>query len=149
MFIDTVDTISFVCGLGFGLGDLNPGEAETITLEVDEVNCANETLLTMVTMLVNTNDAFTGIDSMPLLVNESSTVFPNAFDAGTEINTELCVNIPGPACDDATGNDVAEPGEGFIHQHRGFQGVAEDLPADIYDWRNPVAEVFIDVPTSA
>lgn len=51
MFIDTVDTISFVCGLGFGLGDLNPGEAETITLEVDEVNCANETLLTMVTML--------------------------------------------------------------------------------------------------
>ncbi|CAN0304355.1 unnamed protein product [Ectocarpus fasciculatus] len=35
------------------------------------------------------------------------------------------------------------PGEEFIHVHRGFHGVGPDLLEANYDWRNPVAEVFI------
>lgn len=35
------------------------------------------------------------------------------------------------------------PGEGFIHIHRGFHGVGGELTEANYDWRNPVAEVFI------
>ena len=61
---------------------------------------------------------------------------------GTEANNELCANIPGPACDMESGNLEDGPGEGFIHVHRGFHGVAELSEAN-YDWRNPVAEVFI------
>ena len=62
---------------------------------------------------------------------------------GTEINNELCSHIPGPACDATSGNQQAEPGEGFIHVHRGFRGVGPDLAAEVYDWRNPVAEICI------
>ena len=67
---------------------------------------------------------------------------------GTETNNELCTHIPGPACPMDSGNAQAGPGEGFIHVHRGFHGVAVDDPEGGlteagYDWRNPVAEVFI------
>ena len=62
--------------------------------------------------------------------------------AGTESNNELCTHIPGPACEMDSGNLQAGPGEGFIHVQRGVHGIA-DLPANTYDWRNPVAEVFI------
>ena len=37
------------------------------------------------------------------------------------------------------------PGEGFIHVHRGIHG-EEDLSRRAYDWRNPVAEVFVFSP---
>lgn len=50
--------------------------------------------------------------------------------------------MPGPACPMDSGNAQAPPGEGFIHVHRGFHGVG-DLEEAEYDWRNPVAEVFI------
>ena len=62
--------------------------------------------------------------------------------AGTESNNELCTHIPGPACEMDSGNLQAGPGEGFIHIQRGVHGIA-DLAASEYDWRNPVAEVFI------
>ena len=58
------------------------------------------------------------------------------------MNNELCAYIPGPACPEDSGNLPTESGEGFIHVHRGFHGVGELSEAN-YDWRNPVAEVFI------
>ena len=63
--------------------------------------------------------------------------------AGTETNNELCSHIPGPACGGDTGNMQDGPGEGFIHVHRGFHGVGDVLSEAGYDWRNPVAEVYI------
>lgn len=68
--------------------------------------------------------------------------------SGTEENNELCSHIPGPACSRRSGNEEAGPGEGFVHVHRGFYGIGGDLSADEYGWTNPVAEVFIDKPTS-
>ena len=63
---------------------------------------------------------------------------------GTETNNELCSHIPGPACSAVDSrNEEDGPGEGFIHVHRGFHGVGETLSEAGYDWRNPVAEVFI------
>lgn len=61
---------------------------------------------------------------------------------GTEANNELCTHIPGPACEMDSGNIQDGPGEGFIHTSRGVHGVA-NLTESVYDWRNPVAEVFI------
>ncbi|CBJ48908.1 conserved unknown protein [Ectocarpus siliculosus] len=61
----------------------------------------------------------------------------------TESNNELCTHIPGPACPADSGNMEDGPGEEFIHVHRGFHGVGPDLGEANYDWRNPVAEVFI------
>ncbi|CAN0510450.1 unnamed protein product, partial [Scytosiphon promiscuus] len=66
---------------------------------------------------------------------------------GTEENNELCSHIPGPACDATSGNLPTESGEGFVQVHRGFHGIGGELAADAYDWRNPVAEVFISKPS--
>lgn len=59
------------------------------------------------------------------------------------MNNELCSHIPGPACTTESGNQEATPGEGYIHVHRGVHGIG-DITADVYDWRNPVAEIFIE-----
>ncbi|CAN0593867.1 unnamed protein product, partial [Laminaria digitata] len=63
---------------------------------------------------VNTNDAFVGIDAVPLSKKYSATLYPPAYDAGTEENNELCSHIPGPACDATSGNAEAGPGEGRV-----------------------------------
>ncbi|CAN0424130.1 unnamed protein product, partial [Hapterophycus canaliculatus] len=96
----------------------------------------------VVSMLINTNDAFMGVDSYKLDLSGSSKEFPVAFDAGTEGNNERCDSIPGPACPPESRNMQNGPGEGFIHVHRGLHGIGH-LAEDSYDWRNPVAEVFI------
>jgi hypothetical protein len=63
-----------------------------------------------------------------------------AYDAGTELNDELCENIPGPLC--GGGAVSAESGEGFVHIANGIHGIG-DLAPELYDWRNPVAKVTI------
>lgn len=68
------------------------------------------------------------------------------FSTGTEVNNELCTHVPGPACDETSGNQMGGPVEGFIHVHRGIRGVG-DLSADDYAWINPVAAIFISEPT--
>lgn len=55
--------------------------------------------------------------------------------------------MPGPACDMDSGNEQDEPGEGYVHVQRGVHGIG-DISADVYDWRNPVAEVAIFAPGS-
>ena len=69
-------------------------------------------------------------------------IYPPALTSGTEANNELCTHVPGPACDADSGNLEDVPGEGYVHIHRGVHGVG-DLTASVYDWRNPVAEVFV------
>ena len=51
-------------------------------------------------MLVNTNDAFTGLDSVQLR-GKRSQLSRNAYDAGSERNNELKAFIPGPCCGNA------------------------------------------------
>eukprot|EP00903_Cladosiphon_okamuranus_P016239 g14981.t1 len=132
----------YVCGAVVADGPVFPGETWRGTMEVDEELCP-DAQYSVVTMLIHTNDAFVGIDSEDLNFYGSSKAFPPAFDAGTEANNELCSHIPGPACGTDSGNLQDGPGEGFIHIHRGFHGVGPDLTEAGYDWRNPVAEVFI------
>ena len=69
-------------------------------------------------------------------------IYPPALPLGTEANNELCTHVGGPACDADSGNLEDVPGEGYVHIHRGVQGDG-DLTASVYDWRNPVAEVFV------
>jgi hypothetical protein len=59
------------------------------------------THLSMVAMLIPTNDAFTGLDSWPIPTTPGTYVlYLNAYDAGTEANDEinsLRVDVTGPA----------------------------------------------------
>lgn len=86
-----------------GAGVIGPGNSESIQLEVDVQNGAN---LSVVSMLVNTNDAYTGINASSLVAlasGESVSYSAPVWDSGTEGNTEAAGTIPGPA----------DGGEGF------------------------------------
>ncbi len=54
--------------------------------------------LSLVFMLVNTNDAFAGISKAKLPGHGEKVYYLYAYDAGTEKNTELTDHIPGPCC---------------------------------------------------
>lgn len=64
-----------------------------------------------------------------------------AYDAGSEANSESCTYIPGPPCGNAEVRDTGDA-EGFVHVHAGVHGIG-DLDPAMHDWRNPVAEITI------
>jgi len=100
-------------------------------------------VISVVSMLVNTNDALLMVDSLKLPSHSGETVkaYALAYDAGTETNDENCAHIPGPACG-GVGASPGDDGEGFVHIHRGLQGVG-DLNAERQSWLNPVAIVTV------
>ncbi|GEM_PF-670317 len=122
-------------------GPLNPGKKTTIILKGGD----NATHLTVLSMLIFSNDAFMALNGKPLPTSDQPvTYFVNAFDAGSEANDESCSNIPGqlPEPCNTTNPAVITEGEGFVHIHSGIHGIGDLAPAQ-YDWRNPVAKISI------
>jgi hypothetical protein len=133
----------------------DPGETglpwfATLHLDAD----ASAGYLSFISMLIATNDGFTGLDTVPLptAVNESRTYYANAYDAGTEMNTERFADLVPPAQalsgidweGEGTGMsnpDLAE--DGVITPHPGIQGVG-DLDPALFDWDEPVALVQVE-----
>ena len=80
-----------------GAGVLLPGATETITVSITDTE---PMMLSLATMLVNTNDAFTGINAMSLAsmsMGDSMSFTTSTYDSGTEKNSEMMATIPGPA----------------------------------------------------
>ena len=128
-------------------GLLDPGESVTVTVETEAGPIDDLTLISLAGMLIPTNDAFVAVNSVPAPRAVGSTIRLRAlaYDAGTEVNDELCSSIPGPSfseCGGPGGGGSPGGGEGHVHVHRGMQGVG-DMDAEIRDWRNPVAAVSI------
>lgn len=101
--------------------------------------------VSIVAMLVNTNDAFMALDSERLPRSRGSfrTIEVGAYDAGSEGNNENCAFVPGPACPADSGNARSvTDAEGYVYIHNGVHGIADLAPA-AYDWRNPVAIVTV------
>lgn len=119
-------------------GPIMPGETATVVVQSDPGVFDR---ISMVGMLVTTNDAFFGLNGVSLPVRGSESHRSPAYDAGSEANTERCAHIPGPPCGNAMVR-VTNGAEGFVHIHAGFQGVA-DLPREKLDWRNPVAAITV------
>lgn len=109
--------------------------------------------LSFVSMLICTNDGFTGLDAqrLPKKVGDSVAVSIGAYDAGTEMNTEDFADIV-PPCQALVGEMSADPGTGtsnpdlaeggVIHSHAGISGI-DDLKTTIHGWIDPVARVVI------
>ena len=114
---------------------IDPGESVTVMIS----GSRHFNRLSLAGMLLPTNDSFVAIDSIAL-PNRSSASLALAYDAGSEMNDELCVSIPGPHCGGAPFS--AGLAEGYVHISRGISGEG-DLSASSYDWRNPVAKVSI------
>src|SRR6266545_3338865 len=94
--------------------------------------------LSVVTMLVNTNDAFTGLDALRL-GGRGATLERMAYDAGSEANNELVGFIPGPCCNHPF---VRDPEGELIRPHPGISGAGELDPA-LYGWQDPVVRFAI------
>ncbi|UTW48413.1 spondin domain-containing protein [Bacterioplanoides sp. SCSIO 12839] len=77
-----------------------PGGNRTFTMTIDGVSSTEGLYLTGLTMLANTNDAFTGVNNVSLgnmAVGDSMRWNGPVWDAGTEANTETAATMPGPA----------------------------------------------------
>lgn len=140
-------------------GLLAPG---TSTMISDMATGANDRL-SIVSMLLPTNDGFMGLDSWKIPETAGTyTLYVNAYDAGTEANDEI-VNGGGAAGvagipanpganggENATGVTSTEANQ-MIHIHRGNIGDTDatggisDVDSRIHRWLNPVAKVTITV----
>ncbi|WP_416840773.1 spondin domain-containing protein [Haloferax sp. DFSO52] len=122
----------------------------TLELQTD----ASGAFLSFVSMLIGTNDGFTGLDTVPLpdQVNESRSYFAASFDAGTEENTEDYADMVPPAQalygidSDKEGTGMSNPDlaeDGVITPHGGIVGDG-DLDPAVYGWDDPVALVHVE-----
>lgn len=107
--------------------------------------------LSFASMLVCTNDGFTGVDSVKLPYYSQKTFYAMAYDARTEMNTEDFADLV-PPCQGAIGisSDDEGTGEsnpaiaenGIIIPHPGIMGKADLIP-EIHDWENPVVKIDV------
>lgn len=126
-----------------GNGLLDPGKSISFQIQGNPWRDR----LSLAAMLIPTNDAFVSLDAVQLPYPgwPAQTYTARAYDAGSEVNDELCTSIPGPffaECGGSGGGAKVNGGEGFVHVHRGIHGVG-NLKASERDWRNPVAEVRV------
>ena len=135
--MDALDADAEVTAYVLGDGVVLPGQTATFM-----VDAADAERLSVVSMLVSTNDAFMGLDGYDLsdLMTRTSVAVP-AYDAGSERNSEECAFVPGPPCGNG-GVRNRNGSEKFIHVHPGIRGDGDLSKADL-DWRNPVARVLI------
>jgi hypothetical protein len=127
-------------------GVLLPGMASTITVSTTDRLASN---LTVASMLVNTNDAFsgiTGIDISSMTINENKSWNLNVYDSGTELNSEAAGTIPGPA-DGGIGFDVARDDVNFVAYHSGVvsqdDGLSNSVLTQAHRFDNPAIRLTI------
>ncbi|MBB1425991.1 spondin domain-containing protein [Shewanella sp. SG44-2] len=145
---DTADiaALSVINSSVNGTGLLMPGMSETLTLTLDEADVAS---ISLATMLVNTNDAFTGINSYTIAgmeVDATTAMKFMAYDAGTEANSEAKGTMPGPA-DGGEGFNASRDDVDFVHIHPGvismYDGLADSVLGASHRFDNPVLAVTI------
>jgi Spondin_N len=115
-------------------GPTPPGASRTYTVETS----GHFNRLSVLTMLVNTNDGFTGLDSQHL-AGRGEARSTMAYDAGSEVNNELIGFIPGPCCNHPF---VRDPEGELIRMHEGITGRG-DLSPETYGWSGPVARIQV------
>ena len=107
--------------------------------------------LSFSSMLICTNDGFTGLDTLRL-PTQKMTVLSVGYDARTEKNTEDFIDMV-PPCQGLIGVSSADPGTGMtnpllaetgiIIPHPGIIGGIDLLPG-VHGWTDPVAKIVIE-----
>ncbi|MCH7698525.1 MAG: spondin domain-containing protein [Chloroflexi bacterium] len=126
-----------------------PGERATLS-----ITAASGSYLSAAFMLICTNDGFSGLDS--IVLSGSTTVETNAYDAGSETNTEDFADIV-PPCQGLIGVESDDEGTGMsnpalaeggvIRMHAGIEG-GTDLTVADHGWTNPVARITVSAGDS-
>ena len=141
---------SYVYSAVSGVGAIGPGVGGMLTIEADiNAEMSSDLKLTLVSMLVNTNDAFigkTGVDLSDLAVGETVKHYLPIYDAGTEGNSELQGTIPGPA-DGGEGFNMARDDVDYVARHPGVvgsdQGYSESVLNSTHGFDSPAAVLTI------
>ena len=140
-------------------GLLAPGN----TTMISDMSTGENDRLSIVAMLLPTNDGFVGLDSWKIPDTAGTyTLYLNAYDAGTEANDEIINGGGAPGVQGIPANPGENGGTNasgvtsieanqMIHVHRGNIGDTEvaggisDLDSRIHRWLNPVAKVTVTV----
>lgn len=135
-----------VMAQGSGAAPVGPGGSDTISVTIED---KTDALISIATMLVNTNDAFSGLNAWnlgQLAVGDSWTVMARAYDAGTEANNEAAGTIPGPA-DGGAGFDAMRDDVNFVALHPGVvtgdDGLGSSVLTVQHKFDNPVMRIRI------
>lgn len=128
-----------------------PGEYKEFTVNaMVPMGEEDQIYFSVLSMLVNTNDALTGLNSIALkqlAVGQSWTADALSYDAGTEKNTELQTSIPGPAAGGEGFNTLRDDMADQVTVHPGVitrdDGKADSVLTQIHRWDNPVARITI------
>lgn len=130
-----------------------PEFPDHVTFQITADDDANR--LSFVTMLICTNDGFTGANGLRLPSRSGRTITAGTagYDAFTEVNEEDFAEIV-PPCQGLIGVSSGEPGEGVsnpalaeggvISHHQGILGGSDLLP-QVHGWDidDPVAEITV------
>jgi hypothetical protein len=119
-------------------GDLL-GPGASVTLEITANR--GQPFLSMASMLLPTNDTFFALNGVRVPRRGSATYYASAYDAGSEVNDEDCLNIPGPTCG-GEGVSADSTAEGYVYPSPGIHGEG-DLPQSAYDWQGAVAKITV------
>jgi len=131
-------------------GLLDPGSSTMTTL----VTATENTNLSITGMMLPTNDGFIALNNWQIPTSAGTYMINiNAYDAGTEANSELITDIPAdPGAKAGSGaSGVTSTIEGYVHIHRGNIGDSDatggksDLNVSVHRWLNPVATVTVTV----
>lgn len=129
-----------------GSGVVLPGASDSIDISVTS---SGSIRLSVATMLVNTNDAFSGVNNISiddLAVGQAATYVAPAYDAGTEANTEDAASIPGPAAG-GEGFNAARNDTDFVSVHPGVISSQDGMTGSVLDgsyrWDNPVLTLTV------
>lgn len=140
-------------------GLLAPGMSTETMMSTSDGN----TVLSLASMILPTNDGFIGLDNW-MIPEEAGTytVYLNGYDAGTEANDEIVNGGGAPGSPGIPADPTGMGGTGamgvtmteatqVIHIHRGNMGDDDmaagksDLNNMVHRWLNPVAKVTVTV----
>jgi hypothetical protein len=150
-FIAEATAMSTVYSTGKASAMVLPGQSQTLSLSYSIAPAALSGLqLSLLTMPVNTNDAFSGTMGASigaLAIGESMSINTLAYDAGTEANSETALSVPGPAAGGEGFNAARDDVTDQVTMHPGVvtlsDGKSDSALTQLHRWDNPLARMTI------
>ena len=149
-FISDAEASDEVFIAASGDGVFAPGGVSEVDIEFSEPE-SGTIHLSVVSMLVNTNDALTAAANLDLSefeVGDSQSWNLITYDSGTEANSETAASIPGPAAEGEGFNEARDDIRDALHAHPGVITSADGLEGSVLDashrWDNPSSRLVIE-----
>lgn len=139
--------VSVALATGSSEDVLMPGTSTMVEVMIEDMMPSS---ISLATMLVNTNDAFTGVNARSiadLAVGESISLLTSSYDAGTEANSEMMGTIPGPADGGEGYNAERDDVLDMVTMHSGVVSIDDGLTSSVltqaHKFDNPTMRVVI------